>query len=502
MRVLDIRRVEGKDMKKVHALLDSSSWEQRQKVAFQSSSTHLQQVVDVGTKKGYDFDALSMDFFSSFYQFNPKFPSQESEGPAWQKTMLNELQQLREYKDLRKAGTVCDGFQAGLAATVVAEHFSKELPKMDEPDPTDVQNQINMYEDAMQDFFSGAGAADSSNAKKFEDRIQELKEQLKKSNEAWKALDKDPQAWRSMLRGALQEAQAAVNEGTDTVSAFGYGTETGSDGYTSVTTKLAIAEQVKKNQKLQEIAALAGRFRAEARQMQAQKKSPGFTELTEIEIGADIGRLIPAELVKLTDDFLELEFGKKLLERGLIQYKLETVEKKVRGPIIMCLDDSGSMSGTNEVWSKAIALAMCQIAVDQHRTFEVIHFDSSVRNKLVCPNGKVDPAKLLESMAYFSGGGTDFVKPLGEAFGDVVDAAKSDLREANVVFITDGHADIPQKNLETINLAKKHTGAGLFTICLGNATNPQLQSISDMAVNLSLSDDSSVDSVKETLFSI
>ncbi len=51
----------------------------------------------------------------------------------------------------------------------------------------------------------------------------------------------------------------------------------------------------------------------------------------------------------------------------------------------------------------------------QKRAFAIIHFDSSVKRVDQFPADKQDPGKLLESVSYFSNGGTDFEEPLNRA---------------------------------------------------------------------------------------
>jgi uncharacterized protein with von Willebrand factor type A (vWA) domain len=311
------------------------------------------------------------------------------------------------------------------------------------------------------------------------------------------------QELRIAMRQALTKAKEAVAEAEGMANAFGYGDEPGKDGYNDPQMKLRVAEKIRNNPKLQKLAELAGRFRREARKAQAHKKSPGPDEITDIEIGADLGRLIPSELMKLAHPLMKLEFARRMLERGLIQYKMESVEKKTRGPIVVCVDNSGSMAGIKETWSKAVALAMCQIAVDQKRTFEVLHFDTDVQKKYVFPAGKANPEQLIECMSYFSNGnGTRFAPVLARAYRDIADEAEKDLKDADVIFITDGAAPLNEQEQRIVNVSKKATGASLYTICLGSHA-PTLEPISDRILDLNnLLHPEEEEQAKELIFSI
>jgi len=464
-------------------LIDYTKWEKHQKKNFQKRYEPLQTAINDGDEKGYTFDPFAQDLFSALYQINPKFPEEEvTPGAQWQKDALDAMQGLREYKDIRNAGTLCDSFQAGLGATVMAKHFADVLPKMEEPNPDELEQSKEAIEDFLESY------PDHPNKKKHKNALKVIKAQGKISKEAWQKDTMQGQDLRIAMRQALSKAKDAISEAEDTANAFGYGNEPGKDGYTDPLMKIRVAEKIRANPKLKRLAELAGRFRREARKAQAHKKTPGPDEITDIEIGADLGRLIPSELMKLAHPLMKLDFARRLLERGLVQYRMESVEKKNRGPVIVCIDNSGSMMGEREIWSKAVALAMCQIAMDQKRTFEVIHFNTDVARKDIFPAGKADPEKLIETMAYFSSGGTEFAPVLGVAFQDIMEADNKGLKEADVVFITE--------------VAKKQSEASLYTICLGAAA-PSLEPISDKILLLSnLLQHEDEEQAKELIFSI
>jgi uncharacterized protein with von Willebrand factor type A (vWA) domain len=481
-------------------LIDATKWEKVQKKRFQKHYEPMQEAIDAGDEKGYPFDPFSQDLFSALYQLSPEFPKEATPGTQWQKEALDTMQELREYKDIRNSGTLCDSFQSGLGATVMAKHFAEVLPEMEEPNPDELQEQ----QEAIEDFLESYPDLPEKKKKKHQNALKSIEAQSKVSSQAWQQGTMKGQDLRIAMRQALTKAKEAISKAEGMANAFGYGDEPGKDGYTDVAMKLRVAEKIRDNPKLRKLAELAGRFRREATKAQAHKKSPGPDEITDIEIGADLGRLIPSELMKLAHPLMKLEFARRMLERGLIQYKMESVEKKSRGPIVVCIDNSGSMAGAKEVWSKAIALAMCQIAMDQKRTFEVIHFNTGVPDdgKWVFPAGKASPEKLIDCMKYFSGGGTKFAPVLAVAYKDIALEAEKDLKDADVVFITDGEAPLTDEDRRIVNVSKKATGASLYTICLGAAA-PSLEPISDKFLDLkNLTSPEDEEQAKELIFSV
>jgi uncharacterized protein with von Willebrand factor type A (vWA) domain len=397
-----------------------------------------------------------------------------------------------------------DSFHAGLGATVLAEHFVGELPKMEKPNPDDLQKKIEAYQEALDQ----AKGAENGRKQRLQAAINQLQEKKAAAEEHWKQNKMDLQQVRIAMRNALKAAQDELDDAEEGANAFGYGTEPGKDGYNDPAQKLEMANLVRKNPKLVEIAKIAGRFRREARDKQSKKPMHGQDEITDIELGADLGRTVPAELMKLMNPLTKAEFQRKFLERSLMQYHMEAVEDVENGPIIVCIDNSGSMGGIKEIWSKGVALAMCQIAVDQKRPFAIIHFDTVVQRVDVFDTKDVDPKALIESISYFSGGGTAFDPPLKAAFEMIIrDADRRENETENfghsdVVFITDDQAVVADYTIEVIQEAKNKTKARIYTICFGGfAAN--MEPLSDMIEQIDIvHDEQKTEEIKDVIFSI
>ena len=476
-------------------LVPNTSWERDRKQSFQRAHRPFQQAVDEGVEKGYDFDDFSQDLYSSLYQISPEFPDESTPGAAWAKKALDELKSLPEFKQIRETGTKCDSFQSGLGASVLTKHFADSMPKAPkEENPDDLRRQIRDLDALLEEL-----PVDHPKYDKYAKKLVEAKEDLPSSDEAWAKItdNLDPATIRQAFRKAIVKAQEQAQEFNDTAGAFGYGTEPGSDGYTSVEAKLAIAEKIKDNEKLKQIARMAGRFRVEARKIQANKKKPGPDEITDVEIGNDLGRLLPSELMKLKNPLLKRLFYKGYTERSLMQYKLETVAKETRGPIVFCIDNSYSMDGAPECWSKALLLGIMQIALDNNRACEVIHFNSSVARVDKFQPKKYEPQQVMDTCAYFSGGGTDISAALLRGIKDI--EKSSVFNKADIILISDGISPISDECKKKLSQAKENTGLHLHTILLGMQSK-ELEKLSDFLTYIKdFTDD---EEVKQHIFSI
>ena len=157
---------------------------------------------------------------------------------------------------------------------------------------------------------------------------------------------------------------------------------------------------------------------------------------------------MPSEVALLGDPDLEDLFYLKFAERRLLQYELEGRESEGRGPIILALDESGSMSETlggvvKEAWGKSVMLGLLAIARRQKRDLAVIHFSGP--NQLhtsVFPKGESSPLNLIDEVEFFFGGGTVFDRWMEEA-ARLVDQDRFD--RADAIVVSDGIAFISER---------------------------------------------------------
>lgn len=481
-------------------LIKASKWEKQQKEEFQGKYEPFSNAVKKGEEKGYgEFNDFAQDLYSSLYQISPKFPQEEAtSGKQIFRKALDEMKELPEFKHLRDSGTKCDSFQSGLGASILSKKFAEAFPKApEEENPDNIQKEIDAIMSFLEDI-----PEDSPTVEKLNKKLDNLQKAKGASEQAWgeAAEGMDPGAIRQTLRRGLAEAKEEINEAEEDANAFGYGSEPGQDGYSNSQTKLAVAERIRSNPKLKEIAKLAGRFRREALKQHANKKKPGPDELTDVEVGNDLGRILPSEAMKLGDENMEYEFFKKYLERSLLQYRLDENVAESKGPIVVCIDNSGSMSGYPEIWSKAIFLGLADIALKEKREIVCLHYSSSVDKVFFFDKDNMDPLKLLEAAAYFSGGGTKFYPAFQAALSTIENSDAH--KKADIIFITDGNAPLADNEREDIEKRKKATETRIYTIAIG-ASAPSLEPVTDTMTTINdLRQKDSDKGIKETLFSV
>jgi uncharacterized protein with von Willebrand factor type A (vWA) domain len=257
-----------------------------------------------------------------------------------------------------------------------------------------------------------------------------------------------PPGLETRLERVAGAVASSLDEGEEL--ARGFTDAVGARGPISAAERVALADRLLASEKLRKLAALAGAFRREALAVRKRRIRRSPAELHRIGRGAELSRLLPVELARLGHPVARLDFLRRFAERDLAEYTLLGADRGGRGPLIVCVDNSGSMAGARELWAKAVTLALLEIARRQNRRAEAILFSSqdaplsrfsllSKRHHGAGGRRTVDLPEVLDFASAHPYGGTDFEKPLGAAL-DLLETV--DLRGGDVVFVTDGEADV------------------------------------------------------------
>ena len=184
---------------------------------------------------------------------------------------------------------------------------------------------------------------------------------------------------------------------------------------------------------MKEIADWAGRFKQIARKKQKSKHSNSM-ERSGVTLGNDIERLLPMELgLYTTHSIMKNDFLRRFVEGQTMQFEQIWHEVLGKGPIVLCLDQSGSMHKLDPQ-SKGYTLALMSIARKQRRGFCLILF--STRTQLFkFERGKIKSSDMINFAQTFLVEGTNFALPLNKAM-KVINESRFKL--ADVVFVTDG----------------------------------------------------------------
>jgi uncharacterized protein with von Willebrand factor type A (vWA) domain len=211
----------------------------------------------------------------------------------------------------------------------------------------------------------------------------------------------------------MRSTREALKEATDAADvAEAVGAGLGLDKGAGLDTK-KLAEYTRKlrgKDSLVAIMRMAGRFIAKAQRLQRQRSDLPGMEITGVELSGDVARILPVESSLIAGAVPELEMLAlaRLVQRRSLSYKRITRTPVAMGPIVVSVDESGSMHGEKVEAAKGLALAMASIARAQKRPFVLAGYTGSetIRVADSTPDGIVDWC------GQFLSGGTNLDMPL------------------------------------------------------------------------------------------
>lgn len=280
---------------------------------------------------------------------------------------------------------------------------------------------------------------------------------------------------RTQMGDSADKAESLAN------MAMGFGQEPGELKRMPAEQRIKLAQKLEGNKKFEKLAELIGPMMRLASAEQTRKVYHSFEEIYDVGLGGDLNRIVPSEYLNFLHPKLKLIFLRRMAERELLQYELRGTEKVGKGGIIMATDNSGSMMGDPEMWSKAVGLALMAIAKDQKRSFYGMHFSS--RSQLMTFDFREAEDMTLERVIdyaeFFYGGGTDFVRPLSEALKLLQDEEKEKGHtEGDIVFVTDGMCSVPDEWLKQFVSERDRLGFKVWGVAIGcPATSEPLNTI-------------------------
>lgn len=173
-------------------------------------------------------------------------------------------------------------------------------------------------------------------------------------------------------------------------------------------------------------------------------------EINGLRFSNDISSVLPSELSLMNNPAANKLFQLKFAQKQLLSYDYQrmeeeqeeskekeetTVEKKEpKGPIIICVDTSGSMHGTPENIAKTITFALSKIAIEEERKCYLISFSTSIKTLDLTDFSANPIGKLVQFLRMSFHGGTDATPALKHA---VKMLSENEWKNADVLMISD-----------------------------------------------------------------
>jgi len=237
-----------------------------------------------------------------------------------------------------------------------------------------------------------------------------------------------------------------------------------------------------------------GPVRRVAEELQRIHTPLARSETRGIERSGDIQRMLPAECVLLGHPTLRLLWHARRAERTLMTYRVEGVDvERVpgeceeqeaqsrqkpadgRGPILVCLDTSGSMEGLPELVAKALVLESMRVALAEKRACYLYAFsgpgDVQEHELSLTEEGL---ARLMAVLTMSFHGGTDVSAPLTRA---VARLGEEEWKRADLLLVSDGEFDVAANTRELVARARAQRGLRSHGIHIGAGNTSAMAAI-------------------------
>lgn len=220
-------------------------------------------------------------------------------------------------------------------------------------------------------------------------------------------------------------------------------------------------------------------------------------EVRGVRRSAQIARMLASEAAMVRHPQLRRLWRARLAEQQLLTYEDEAIlsqwhlqpdairplraeprpEKLARGPLIVCLDTSGSMRGPPENIAKACVLQALRSAHAARRPCVLLAFGGQgelLERELSLSVAGLDA--VLDLMGQGFDGGTDVQTPLERAVALVREPAHA---QADILIVSDGEFGATPATLAMLREAREQLGLRVYGVLIGDRETIGLLEVSD-----------------------
>lgn len=164
------------------------------------------------------------------------------------------------------------------------------------------------------------------------------------------------------------------------------------------------------------------------------------SDIAGITVGDDLNNLLPSEIALLagreTEDVFFRNFvGKRLQVFASASAGQEPVRRQ-DGPVVICLDRSGSMEGRPSDIARALTMAVTIIAKRRHRQVVIVKYGNDELDHFVVKNLRKQRKALADFLSYGCAGGNNEDELFGTVFRELIPRDK-DFSSADVLCVSD-----------------------------------------------------------------
>jgi uncharacterized protein with von Willebrand factor type A (vWA) domain len=443
---------------------DVSRWSEFQWNSSQQELPLIKETSSIGSQIVPQFPELMSDIFDRLYSYSSKKKEKLRPEDTWAEQAHEQLNEINDFSTLSnncQGNKLMSGAMTGQLAEAVISHL---------PTPPSPLEDVQKLRDQVMFLKSILPQAEPQAQEQIKKEVKELIEQGKESVQAFQEWQQsiDENSMRVALREAIKQESKKLEEGQELYESLFPGFDNSQAqcpfGDNNFSQYQEVSQLIANNSYLKKILLLAGRFKRVQNQYLKTIVKEVFSEITNIEVGSELARLLPAALVPLIDPELEIIFQKEYIEQTLLQYQLKSNEKDhhERGPVIVLLDLSGSMKGTRDIWAKAMLLTTLSYAHSQNRPCQVVTYNTTVQSQhTFCPKDPFDYKEFISIISRQPKGGTDCWEAMLKAM-HLVQRDKI-FEKADICLYSDGmENDFKENRIDIINRFKQKTNSRII----------------------------------------
>jgi uncharacterized protein with von Willebrand factor type A (vWA) domain len=358
--------------------------------------------------------------------------------------------------------SVGDQFNAGNNAINIINELSEIITLQIEEQQLSVQmisGAAQELEQIRNEFMKAKEAGNLEAAAKLRQKGKEIGQALEE------AVQKNQDQMQPKIAEAIDKALDAAQDFQEAMSSFAGNQKGEGTHLEDLEAKRKLAKKLQNNPSLQKlIKKLGGIRRAWNDRKRAKKAQSNYSDIIGAKFSDEVTNAFPAELALAGSPEGRALFALKYAQRTLLTKDYEAKVKEIeRGPVVMYIDVSGSMTGVSETWSKAIAYVVAEECLKENREVQIHLFDTIVQKSITLNVGKTNENKLLDFvMTWVTRGGTSF----GQVINHAVSVAKIDPK-ADILMITDGESEVPDPFIRRVKTFKESMDVQWTTFCIG-----------------------------------
>lgn len=357
--------------------------------------------------------------------------------------------------------SVGDQFNSGNNAVNILNELSEVIAEQIDSQQLPIEMITGAAEKLQQlrnEFLDAKKEGDDERAAKARQEGKELGKALEE------AIQKSQQLIQPKLSEALDNVQKASEDLQEALSSFAGNTKGEGTHLEDLEAKRKLARKLQNNPGLKRlIKKLGGVRRAWNDRKRAKRAQSNYSDIVGAKFSDEVTHAYPAELALAATAEGRALFALKYAQKTILTKDYEAKIKEVeKGPVVMYIDISGSMTGDAELWSKAIAYVVAEECVKENREVQIHLFDTVVQKSLTIPRGQSVEKLLNFVMTWVTRGGTSF----GQVIHHATSVAKIDPK-ADILMITDGESEVPDPFIRRVKAFKNDADIQWSTFCIG-----------------------------------